>query len=119
MKLFKILLSISLVVIVVFACKKDEDPKIDPPKDNCENTAYTYENDIKAIINSNCNVTGCHDGVNKDRKPMTNYDELKKLVDAGGVRTRALENKSMPPNGPLSQTMQDKLDCWMKDGSPK
>ena len=106
-----LLLSVFLLFITAFSCQKTETNP-----DSCPDQ-LTYEADIKAIINSNCNVTGCHDGVNTKRKPLTDYTGVRAVVN--GIKARAVDQKSMPPGGPLSQTDIDRLRCWIEQGAPE
>ncbi len=101
-------------LLFILSCKKDE-----PLPDTCTK-ALTYDADIKAIINANCNVTGCHDGVNTMRKPLTNYQQVKAVL--AGVEERAVVKKIMPPapkGGPLSDEDIALLRCWIDLGAPE
>ncbi|MEP5613415.1 MAG: hypothetical protein ABJP45_14280 [Cyclobacteriaceae bacterium] len=91
--------------------------------DNCEvertiaiTTGLTLSKDIMPIIQSNCAVTGCHDG---SRSPD--------LRTSAGIINSSLRIKArtsaetMPPTGraDLSREDIDTIACWVDDGAPE
>ncbi|MEP1097579.1 MAG: SprB repeat-containing protein [Cyclobacteriaceae bacterium] len=90
---------------------------------NCEvertiavTTGLSLSNDIMPIIQSNCSVTGCHDG---SRSPdlrtsagiVTSSTRIKARTSAG----------TMPPAGRSNLSQEDiaKIACWVDDGAPE
>ena len=106
----------------IVSCTKDKAPIIIDDGgigDFCNGKMPVYDNEIKLIINSNCNIAGCHDGVNTRRQPMTNYMELKRLVDLGWIETRVIVDASMPPSGTLPEAERQLIACWLQNGAPE
>lgn len=116
MKIYHIL-SVVLVVAYFSSCYYDIEEEL-YPETSCNLENLTYDGEIKGIINMSCATTECHDGTT-GRVPMTNYDEVKALVDDGRLRTRAIERQDMPPSGPLPACDMTQLDTWISAGAPE
>jgi len=80
------------------------------------NTGISFSNEVKAIIDTNCNVSGCHNGDNGDARNWSVFATLKS--NATGVKERTA-NKSMPPAGKAALTADEiaKIACWVEDGA--
>ncbi len=99
-------------ILALGSCKKEKVAACDEE--------VTYESHVRAIIQQNCTVTGCHDGSNAMRKPLRTYDEVMAVID--WVERRAVIEKSMPPaasGGPLSEEEIRILRCWLEQGTPE
>ncbi|HBH05689.1 MAG TPA: hypothetical protein DDX92_03705 [Flavobacteriales bacterium] len=111
------LLSIVIIVAYFSSCYYDIEEELYPePSCNLEN--LSYDGEIKVLIDMSCATSGCH-VENTGRVPMTNYDEVKALVDDGRLRTRAIERQDMPPTGPLPACEMTQLDMWISAGAPE
>jgi len=101
---------------VFSACERDETPT---PVDACENTNYTYINDISTIINQKCASAGCHDGSNSLR-PFTTYNNVfnVRLELKNAINTNF---EGLPPQakGRLTEDEQEIIVCWVNDGGPE
>jgi len=113
-----------LIVWVVFAplgiiaCKKASTnsgtSSVDPTV--CENTNYTYTDDIKIIIDAKCATSGCHDG--GEAPNYLGYANSFKFKS--GIQTTSLNSTEMPKGGlSLSQTEKELLQCWINGGAPE
>lgn len=108
-----------LTTALLFAACKDDDA------DLCDTTDLTYNNDIAAIINNSCTLSGCHASGTTTTFPMGNYQ--KALVAVGFDRIIGAINhengfEPMPyPAGTakLDQCDIDKLTAWINDGAPE
>ncbi len=113
MKRYIVFPMLGMVLIVTLgSCKKEKVAACDEE--------VTYESHVRAIIQQNCTVTGCHDGSNGMRKPLRTYDEVMAVID--WVERRAVIEKSMPPaasGGPLSEEEIRLLRCWLEQGTPE
>jgi hypothetical protein len=80
------------------------------------NTGISFANEVKAIIDTNCAVSGCHNGNNGDSRNWSVFATLKN--NATGVKERTA-NKSMPPAGKTALTADEiaKIACWVEDGA--
>jgi hypothetical protein len=77
------------------------------------NTGISYANQIKAIITTNCALSGCHDAGSGSRN-WTDFNILK--ANAANIKTRVV-NRTMPPSQPLKQSEIDLISCWVDDGA--
>lgn len=116
-----------MVGVLAFACgDKDEDP-VDP----CDSINATYDGDVKAIINSSCAYSGCHDGMNtglpEDARDYTTFAGLGVNTANGKFKTRVLDVKNMPnpditPDDKpqeLTTAQLEILQCWHDAGYPQ
>lgn len=69
---------------------------------------------IKSLIELNCATANCHDGSLGAQSDYTLFENVKENSNA--IRTLT-SNKSMPPNGNLSQEQIDLIACWVADGA--
>jgi cytochrome c5 len=117
----KIIFTSVALAAVLLACKTTKAPvaAVPPPAPpDCSTTAYTYEKDIRPIMEQNC--TNCH---NENNTPA-GYN----FYDTGSVKRAAVNGyllgtikhqsgyDQMPPNGPLDQPTINKIECWINTG---
>lgn len=85
-----------------------------------------YQTEIEPIINSNCAMSGCHDGSDHEAPPLTSYTEVLKYVKPGKPdKSKIVESitgqseEFMPPspNPPLSQNQIDIIRQWILEGA--
>ena len=77
-------------------------------------TGVSYVNEIKPILDTNCNLSSCHNS-STGARDWTTYDKVK--ANAGNIKARTA-NKSMPIGGlTLTQAQIDKIACWVDDGA--
>lgn len=123
MKKHSFFLLLSLFVIAVFACKKEDD--------SCK---ATYDKEVKAIIDNSCAYSGCHSGstasafVPQSAKDYTTYEGLLDNLNNGKFATRVLDVKNMPPAAnfipegkptELTAAELDIINCWVENKYPK
>lgn len=130
MKSKKFLIIPALLLITIFACKKEDaiaepEPIVIPT--TCEDTTtYTYNTDIQSILVAHCSDAGCHNpssarnGLNvhsyasvKNSINKTSSNFLKRIKREAGVNP-------MPPTGSsksaLSSSQVSKIACWIQNG---
>jgi hypothetical protein len=79
-----------------------------------DTTTIKYSTDIQPIISGNCAISSCH--VSGAQVPdLSDYAKLKANIDR--VQVRAIEQKSMPAAGPLSNANLAKLQKWIDAGA--
>lgn len=80
------------------------------------NTGISFANEIKTIIDTNCAVSGCHNGSLGEPRNWSVFATLKS--NAANVKERTA-NKSMPPAGKTALTSEQiaKIACWVEDGA--
>ena len=112
-------LTLALSIVLITACTKDAVTE-EVPDEECT-TVYTYDADISTIINNNC--VSCHSGIQPPR--LTNYSEVINNIETytngilGGVKVRAITEKTMPISAPLSDSDIEKLNCWINQNTPE
>jgi len=113
-----------LVIIGAFAsaglagCYYDNEEELYPQPQVCDTTGLFYNPRIKAIIDSRCATSGCHDG-NSGLRGLRNYQEVRRIVDNGRLEDRVLIRKDMPPTGPIPPCEQTQLQEWLLRGAPE
>ena len=121
-----------LLIITVFfiSCSRDS---FEPVEFDCTES-FTYDNQIKQIIDSSCSYSGCHDG-GGGIGPLdyTNYEGMLTHLQDGSFRSRVILERDniitgMPPNiGIYEQSMKSDLteeelnmiSCWLEADFPK
>ncbi|WP_430402778.1 hypothetical protein [Fluviicola sp.] len=87
------------------ACKKNK--KVTPV---CDGTNATYNNTVKAIVNSNC--VSCHSS-------YSTYSGLSSITSNGQFTQHVLTDQDMPEGSSLSSDQLNKLQCWVNNGFPQ
>jgi hypothetical protein len=116
---FIILTGLTLLSIYFTACK--HEPELPPGT-----PTVCFDNDVMLIINSNCNVSGCHGGGEGPR--LSTYEEVSKYVTAGKPMQSRLHKVItahsnlmglMPPKpkSPLTSAQIDILNIWILQGA--
>ena len=100
-------LILSLGVILLFSCKK---AAVD-----CVDTNYTYNADVKSVMDKNCNVSGCHNS-GSSSGDFTTYAKLKPYLDSGMFNERVFVVGDMPKNRLFTFKNKSILQCWMENG---
>lgn len=117
--ILKYLLTAFCGVILLISCEKDEDPV-----DNCTGLTPTYTADIKAILDTSCALSGCHDaGTQQAGIDLSNYTDAK-IVSSEERFLGAINHKNgfmpMPQNSAkLSSDKINLITCWVQNGSPE
>jgi hypothetical protein len=73
-----------------------------------------YANEIRPIIDTNCQVSGCHGG-NSSIPTWATYNDVKAGASLIKARTSA---KTMPPSGSLSDSNIKLIADWVDQGAP-
>ena len=76
-------------------------------------TGTSWSNDILPIMEKNCAITGCHNGVSRSNN-FKEYASVKSF--AASVKTKT-QDRSMPFDGSLTQNQIDLIECWVDDGA--
>ncbi|MCB0395936.1 MAG: hypothetical protein KDD36_04755 [Flavobacteriales bacterium] len=92
---------------------REEVPQIEV----CDTLSSGYNANVKPIIQSNCAVSGCHQG-SFQYGDFTKYSVVKSKVDQGTFRQKVLITKEMPPSGTLNDIDLQILTCWVNKGAP-
>lgn len=87
-------------------CKKTKT-KITPV---CDGTNATYNNTVKAIVNSSC--VGCHSS-------YSSYSGLSAITSNGQFAQHVLTDQDMPKGSSLTSDQLNKIQCWVNNGYPQ
>ncbi len=106
---------------IMLSCDSDKLP----PQEtlDCGTNDYTYDANVKAIIDATCAYTDCHVSGFSDGD-FTNYAGMVSRLDNGKITERVLEKRDMPPDyadGPtvLSDEQIKIFTCWIQSGFPE
>ena len=82
---------------------------------NCTSVPKSFATDVNPIIQSFCNVSGCHNsGSTNGPGPLTNYNQ----VFAARISIRAaIASGAMPQNATLSVAQKNSILCWIDSGA--
>lgn len=109
-------IGILALVIIVQACGSTKNMGNTATTAAVPAEAVSYKIQIQPIIENNCAVQGCHvQGF--EGADFTFYEDLKKHADKGRIKRMVVENKTMPPDKPLSAAECKLIDNWLKQGS--
>lgn len=90
----------------VTSCKKTKK-KITPV---CDGTNATYNNTVKAIVNSSC--VSCHSN-------YSSYSGLSTITSNGQFKQHVLTDQDMPKGSSLTSDQLNKIQCWVNNGYPQ
>jgi len=76
-------------------------------------TGTSWSNDIKPIMEKNCAISGCHNGVSRSNN-FREYASAKSFAKTIKSKT---QDRSMPFDGSLTQNQIDLIACWVNDGA--
>ncbi|MFT6745762.1 MAG: hypothetical protein ACJAZ2_000096 [Glaciecola sp.] len=113
MKHFKIICTLFTVSLIVFAaCSKN-----DKTTDLTTCGSYTYEGEIKTLIETHCNQISCHGA---EKQPVLTYwAAVKVSVDNGSFEKEVITRRTMPEGIELKQADFDLFNCWLNSGAPE
>lgn len=122
------MITLVLVVFLLQSCG-NKTPEVVIPEVCDSLIGITYDNQVKAIINSGCAYNGCHDG-SVTAGVFSDYDGMKGRLDNGSIKDRMFNqpvdaHEHMPPpyatGGPteLTEGQLDTILCWLLDGYPE
>jgi len=107
-----------ITVFVLGACVNHD---IDAPVivSCADETAISFEINVRPIINSNCAISGCHNG---DLDNNLNWTILKNFQDhAGEIKRRITlplsDSDKMPRVGKLTYDQIKVISCWVEQGA--
>jgi|SRR5438552_15508871 len=82
---------------------------------NCTSVPKLFATDVNPIIQSFCNVAGCHNsGSTNGPGALTNYNQV--FSSRTAIRT-AIASGSMPQNATLSVAQKNSILCWIDNGA--
>lgn len=111
-----LLVTAALFSVLLFnACKEDDKPE--GPDCTLPNVSFSYNSNIKGIIDRHC--LSCHSGSGPGPDDYRSYEGIKPHLDEGHVLQNVVIDKTMPQGGSMTQAERDSINCWIKAGYPK
>lgn len=109
-------LSIPATLIFLFGCYYDKEELLYPSTIDCTGVNATFIS-LKPIITANCATAGCHNAASAaGGAVLETYDQIKAKADR--INQRAIIDKTMPSDKPLSADEMAALKCWLGSGAP-
>ena len=78
-------------------------------------TGTSWVNNILPIMEKNCAISGCHNGVSRSN----NFREYASAKSHAKTIKSKTQDRSMPFDGALTQNEIDLIACWVDDGAPQ
>lgn len=105
---------IALMVVLLFACKKDSENKSEDTVD-CSTITTTFSATVSPLILSSCAKSGCHaTGSTNGPGALTNYTQ----IFNSRVRIRAVvASGEMPQDATFSAQQKAIITCWIDAGA--
>ena len=115
----KSILFSTLCLLFLVQCKKEAIEIYD-----CTGVTSTYTNNIKAILDSKCATSGCHNSASqKDGKDLSSYSGALSASNGDdflGSIQKKNGYKAMPENGSkLDEASIKLISCWVQNGAPQ
>jgi len=113
-------IAFSFIWMLVTSCK--HEPELIPGTPE-----VCFDRDVMLIINSNCNVPGCH-GSNGEAPSLSTYDDVRRFVEPGKpvhsklhevITANPNSERFMPPKPKTALTNEqiDILSLWILQGA--
>ena len=116
-----LILSYALVLLLLTHCTYDNSVDSYGNTTACDTAAVTFSQDIKALIDQNCE--GCHNGMSANGGlVLSGHQNTAAAALNGSLIDRMTRNAGdpllMPPSGALSECDISKLQAWIVQGAP-
>ncbi|MFT4752610.1 MAG: hypothetical protein ACI85Q_000142 [Salibacteraceae bacterium] len=107
---------LATLAFAMSSCYYDNQEDLYPiDSDDCKTDSLTYDGEIGVLINLTCSTRGCH--YSTQAPSLINYQEVIDNLDR--IQVRALQERTMPPSGPMPECDHKKLTQWIADGAPE
>jgi hypothetical protein len=119
----KIISLAAFTAVILFLASCKHDPELAPGT-----AKVCFERDIMLIVNTNCNVDGCHGSGDPELPSLNSYEDIRSLVEPGKPSKSKLyevvtanpgSEKFMPPKPKPSLTKEqlDMISIWIMQGA--
>ncbi len=110
----KKLLILSIFTTFFLSCSNDSTDDVTTPIP----TVITYNKDIKAIMDTSCATSGCHNAAsNAGTLTLENFTQVRNaFVNRNALGRMESTTASMPPAGNLPSTSIQKIKDWRDQG---
>ena len=105
------------MLIFPVGCYYDKEELLYPSTAiDCTSVNATFTS-VKSIIAAKCATAGCHNAASSaGGAVLETYDQIKAKADR--INQRAVIDKTMPSDKPLSANEMAALKCWLSSGTP-
>jgi uncharacterized membrane protein len=105
------------MLIFLVGCYYDKEESLYPSNTvDCNSVNATFTS-VKPIIATKCATAGCHNAASSSGGTvLETYDQIKAKADR--INQRAIIDKTMPSDKPLSANEMAALKCWLSSGAP-
>lgn len=112
-------LLLACATLTLTMCKKESTATYD-----CTTVTPTYNNDIKAIMNASCAISGCHDASSREAGINLSTYATVKAESANDRFLGSMEHlsgyRAMPEGASkLADASLQKIYCWIQNGQPE
>ena len=112
-------LLLACATLTLSMCQKESTITYD-----CTGLTPTYNNDIKAIMNASCALSGCHDASSREAGINLSSYAVVKAESANDRFLGSIEHqasyRAMPEGeSKLPQASIQKIYCWIQNGAPE
>jgi uncharacterized membrane protein len=83
---------------------------------SCSTINAKFNADVLPIITNNCATAGCHNTTAVGGVVLQTYDQI--YAKVARIKQRTLVDKTMPPNGALTPSELNIIQCWIDAGAP-
>ena len=113
-KIYLILTTVIVSLFIIISCSKDGGSGSSVDCSTVTNKAFSA--DVNPIIQSSCNIPGCHaSGSGSGPGPLTNYTQV---FNARSTIRTAVASGRMPQGNSLSSLQKNSITCWIDSGAP-
>ena len=106
------------ITLMAGSCYYDKGETLYPGTYNvvdCSTVAAKFAANVQPIIQAKCATGGCHDASSAGGVSLLTYDQINAAKDR--VKTRAVDQKTMPTSAPLLPAEINTLKCWLEAGA--
>ncbi|MBK8846182.1 MAG: hypothetical protein IPO27_06225 [Bacteroidetes bacterium] len=118
--MMKIIIGVFLVLVCsIYSCKKQGIETFD-----CAGTVATYNGTVKAILDSKCATSGCHNATsNAAGINLSSYSSAKSVAGQdkflGSIQHKSGFSKMPQDASKLDDATIKTLSCWVQNGTPE
>jgi len=110
---------LAIAFVSIISCGKDDETKVD-----CTGVTPTYNNGVRAIMESSCATLGCHVGQFPSGGIDLSTYATAKSASLNGKVLQSIKHESgvdaMPQGAPkLSNELIKVVECWIQNGAPE
>ena len=110
-----------LISLFIFSCSSDKLPAV-TQLELCDTETFTYDIQVKEIINRTCSYSGCHDSGGSAPGNFNSYETMDNFLTENKFEKRVVDQQNMPdPNDVLPEKLLTSeeleiLTCWVQQG---